>query len=371
MTLPIPLPTAAAPAAAPAGTRVSPAGIGASVLASIAFAAVFVVPGSLVGIDAFGALGWRIIAALPFVALILTTLRQWGEFADILRRVRRAPALALVLVVDGLLLGVQMFLFAWAPMHGQALAASFGYFVLPLAIVAVGIIVLRERVNRMRVAAIALATVGVVVAIVAGASISWATLVVVAGYPGYFLLRRRFRLDTPAALSLEMLVLLPVSVWFVLQPGNLAALTGTPANVLPVLALGLLTAVGFSAFTIAQRRLSFTVFGLLAYLEPLLLVVGSVVLLQEQLGVADLVSYAAIIAGIAVLTLDGVPERLAARRTARKSARKSARRLARREHTPARASVRPRWRAGRAAARAARSTPSRAPQSESATSRTP
>lgn len=343
---------AATPAVATA-KRISPSGLVASVLASMAFASVFGLPGMLEGIDAFGAFGWRIISALPFIAVILTMLRQWGALADILRRVVRRPALALVIVANGLLIGVQMVLFAWAPMHGEALAASFGYFVLPLAIVAVGVVFLRERLSRMRVVAIVFAAVGVVVAIAAGASVSWATLVVVVGYPGYFLLRRRFGLDSPAALALEMLVLAPISLVFVLQPANLAGLTGSADNLLPVLGLGVLTAIGFSAYTIAQQRLSFSLFGLLGYLEPLLLVVVSVVLLGESLGVADLASYAAIVVAMAALAADGLPGRIVARRADRRS----------------RPVTRPRRRGASAGARAGRSTPSRARRSASATSR--
>lgn len=280
-----------------------------SVAASVAFAALFGIPGMFEGLDPFAVFGWRVLAALPFVAIILTLLRQWGAMATILRRIRRHPSLALVLVVDGLLFGLQMWLFAYGPMTDNALAVSLGYFLLPLAVVAVGVTVLREKLTRVRGIAVALATVGVAVAIATGASISWATFAVALGYPAYFILRRRYRLDSPAALGLEFLTLVPISLVFVLQPAAIGAVVSAPANVGPIVLLGALTALGFSAYTLAQKHLPLTLFGLLGYLEPILLVVVSVVLLGEPLGIADSISYVAIGAALVALVVDGLSKR--------------------------------------------------------------
>lgn len=389
MTLPISVPSApgatgtsgvsADPTATPTGNFETPqqrrrgqrVGVVASLGASIAFAALFGLPSALTGLDPLAAFGWRILAALPFIAVILTILRQWSVLRELLGRMRRQPALVLVLVADALLVGTQMFLFAWGPMHGDALAVSMGYFLLPLVVVAVGVIVLREKLSRMRAIAVLLAAVGVVVAIAAGGSISWATFVVALGYPIYFMLRRRFQLDSPAALALEMTVLAPVSLWFVLRPSALTGLVADPGNVIALVLLGVLTAAGFSAYTIAQSRLSFTAFGLLGYLEPVLLVVVSIVLLGEPLGFADVVTYTAIAAAITALSLDGVPDRLRARRaTASPEVSSRAGRLERRRaRRRARRRTRTTYSDANAGAPVDRSFPSRVRRFASATSR--
>lgn len=284
-------------------------GVIASVTASVAFAALFVVPDMLTGLGSFATFGWRILAALPFLVGILFVLRQWSQMGDLLRRIRRSPWLVLVLAANALLFGFQVFLFAWGPITGNALEVSYGYFLMPLVLVALGVVLFRERLSVLGAVAVALAAAGVVTAFVAGASVSWATFAVAFGYPAYFILRRKFGLDSPSAQALEIAMLAPLSVVFVLQPAAVESLAAHPSNWWGLAALGLLTAVGFSAYTLAQRALPMSVFGLLGYLEPILLVVVSVLLLGEPLTLADALSYGAIGLAIIALGVDGVPRR--------------------------------------------------------------
>lgn len=320
----------AAQPAAPSPARTANArGILTSVLASVSFAALFGIPSLLDGLEPLAAFGWRIMAALPFLALILTLLRQWGELRRIFGRIRRRPALALVLVTDALLFGVQTFLFAWGPVTGNALAVSMGYFLLPLVLVALGVVLYKERLSGFGIGAVALAAVGVIVALATGASISWATFAVALGYPAYFVLRRRFNLDSPAALALEMTTLLPLVAVFVLQPHALSAMAAAPMNWAAIALLGVLTAVGFSTYSLAQRALPMSLFGMLSYLEPVLLVVVSLVVIGEPLTGADALTYGAIALAIVLVCLDGLPkpQRRDVARARKRGARVTGRRL--------------------------------------------
>ncbi len=304
-TAPIPVVSAAGPRPSGAGTR----GVAASVLASVVFATLFLIPDAFTGIDPLAVTGWRVLIALPVVALGVLLLGQWAQLRELLARIRRRPRLLGIIAVDGALFGLQLFLFAWGPITGNALAVSLGYFLLPLVLVLLGVLVYRERISRARGVAVVLAAIGVLVAIGAGASISWATFAVAFGYPAYFMLRRRFLLDSPAALMLEMAVLAPVGIALVLRPDALGAVIDHPENALWAGLLGLLTAAGFMAYTLAQRALPMSLFGLLSYLEPILLVVASTLILRETLGPADLVSYGAIGLALVVLATEGLRRR--------------------------------------------------------------
>lgn len=46
------------------------------------------------------------------------------------------------------LVGVQLWLFSWAPLHGHALDASLGFLLLPLAIVLGSRTLLRAKISR-------------------------------------------------------------------------------------------------------------------------------------------------------------------------------------------------------------------------------
>ncbi|GGO67688.1 hypothetical protein GCM10010910_30030 [Microbacterium nanhaiense] len=128
-----------------------------------------------------------------------------------LQRVHRRPILALVLTCNGLLLGVQLWIFGWAPVSGHGLDVALGYLLLPLIMVVVGRVIHREHLPRLRVAAVVAAAIGVISAIVLAGGISPAAVAVALGYPIYFELRARFQVNNPGALALELVTLVPVA----------------------------------------------------------------------------------------------------------------------------------------------------------------
>lgn len=279
-------------------------GVVASVAASVLFGALFFLAKELRVLDADVFFAWRVIATLPVVAVLFTVFGGWRDVGAILTRVRRAPALVLVLVVDALLLGVQLWIFGWAPQTGHGLEAALGYLLLPLVMVVVGVALHSERLSLLRVLAVACAVIGVVAAIVVAGGVSPVTVVVALGYPLYFVLRRRARLDTTGSFSLELVILLPIAVWFLATQHGLAPLVASPALIVGVALLGIVSGAALSLYLHASSVLPFGLFGLLTYLEPVLLIAVSALLLGEPLTVADAFVYGPIAAALVLLAIE-------------------------------------------------------------------
>src|SRR4051812_16660246 len=115
----------------------SRAGIAASLGASALFGITFVLPPQLRPLDSQQILGYRIVVTLAVLALLFVALKAWSDVSAIVRRCRKEPLLAAVLVVDAILLGLQLWLFGWAPQTGHGLEVSLGYLILPLVMVLV------------------------------------------------------------------------------------------------------------------------------------------------------------------------------------------------------------------------------------------
>jgi chloramphenicol-sensitive protein RarD len=214
----------------------------------------------------------------------------------------------LVLVLDGLLLGLQLFLFAWSPQSGHGLDASLGYLLLPLVMVLVGL-VHGERLSVLRTGAVALAAVGVAAGVAFAGGISWVTAAIALGYPLYFACRRRSALDTLPAFLGELAVLAPLAIVVLAQPRHGRALAAHPEELPGVLLLAALGTVAFLLYLAASSRLPFGLFGLLTYLEPALLVVVSVVALGEPLQSTDAVTFGPIVAALLLLAGAGLAQR--------------------------------------------------------------
>lgn len=284
--------------------EVSPSGVLASLGASVLFGFTFLLPPRLLPLDPGQILAYRIVVTLAVLVPLFTALRVWPEVLAILRRCREAPHLAVVLVVDAALLGLQLWLFGWAPQSGHGLELSLGYLVLPLVMVLTGAVVYRERLSALRVTAVATASVGVVAAVVLAGGLSWPTLLVALGLPLYFVSRRAFALDSTGAQFLELTAMLPFSVVVMTVHPSFGTVTAEPGLVAGLLVLGLVSAGGFTLYLTASRVLPFALFGVLSYVEPVLLVLVALTVLGEPWTATDSFVYLPICAGLCVLAVE-------------------------------------------------------------------
>lgn len=280
-------------------------GLAASIIASILFGAMYYLAPELVPLDGEQIFGWRVLATLPFTTALLLFLGQWRRVLLLARRVRRQPSLALGLLASAALLGVQLWLFLWAPLHGRALPVSLGYFLLPLVMVLAGRLLYREQLSGLQWLATGLAGVGVAHEVLRAGGMSWETWLVALGYTVYFVLRRRLATDHLGGHWLDMLLLVPAALWFVLRaPSSLDLVLGHPHLWAMVPVLGLGSAVALALYMAASRWLPLGLFGLLSYVEPLLLALVAL-LLGESMGREQWPSYGPIFAAVVVLVLDG------------------------------------------------------------------
>ena len=280
-------------------------GVAGSVLASVLFATLFFYVTLLEPLTGEEIFGWRMVLTAPCVTLFLFASRERHLIRAILSQLRRNPLLIPGVLACAAIAGAQFWLFLWAPGAGRALEASLGYFLMPLVLVVVGRVVYREHLGRWRLAATLLATAGVVNEVVRVGTLSWVTLFVATGYPVYFMLRRRLRTDTLGGAWLEMQLMVPAAGWFVLTgPTPLTELPEHPQLIALVSGLGLISALALSCYYIASRMLPFGLFGLLAYLEPALLVIVAL-LLGEGIAPRQWLTYVPIWSAVGVLVAEG------------------------------------------------------------------
>lgn len=289
-------------------------GIVASVMASCLFAVMYFYTSLMHPLDGEEIFGWRTLLTLPCLTVFMLVAKDWHRVPELLGRVRRTPILLLGMIGTSWLMGIQLWLFLWAPLHGRSLDVSMGYFLLPLTMVLTGFLVYRERLSRLQKVAVLCAATGVGHELYLHGSFAWETLVVMVGYPIYFVLRRRCRTDHLGGLWCDMCLLLPWAVYFVIQgPSSTQALVDRPALYGLIPLLGLISASALIAYVLASRMLPFSLFGLLGYIEPVLLV-GVALLLGESIGPDQWWTYLPIWAAVLILVLEGIRHLLRQRR---------------------------------------------------------
>lgn len=298
--------------AGPAGAEAR--GALASVGSSIAFGGIYFITPLLAPAPAEGIWALRNLITLPVIVLALLMVRQWHLVVEIGRRIRRRPVLLLGIVACGALFAAQLWVFSWAPLHGRGLQVSLGYFLLPLVLVVVGRFLYRDRLVWWQWTAAGIAAVGVVYELVRAGGISWETLLVAIGYPVYFVLRRSIGTGHLGGMFWEFIIAAPLAaVVLTLEIGWGSSLAANPALVWlgPVFAAA--AGVALVLYLVASRLLALSLFGLLSYLEPALLMIAAL-LNGEEIPRDEWFTYAAIWVAVLVIVVGSAVQVVRARR---------------------------------------------------------
>jgi chloramphenicol-sensitive protein RarD len=205
------------------------------------------------------------------------------------------------------LLAVNWVTFVLAVNTGHVIDASLGYFINPLVSVALGTIVLRERLRRLQWVAVGLAAVGVAIATWGHGSFPWIAVVLAATFGAYGLVRKLAKVESLVGSTIETGFALPVAVAYlaILAGRGDGALGHAPLSIeLLLVATGLVTAVPLVLFTSAARRLPLSTVGFLQYIGPSGQFLLAVLAFGEPLSHIRLVAFCWIWAALAVFSLD-------------------------------------------------------------------
>lgn len=281
-------------------------GVALSVLASITFGVLYFYTQFLQPLDSEETFAWRMLSTLPFITLFMWWSGDLKHVAEIFRRVLQQPLLLLWLLISSFLCTTQLWLFLWGPINGRGLEVSLGYFLLPLVMVLVGCVLYREKLSSWQMLAVALAVLGVGHEIWRIGSVAWETVYVALAYPLYFFLRRQFKTDNLGGFWWDLFLILPVAFYLgFVYSDSMALLLNYSHLIWAVLGLGFLSALGLGSYILASRYLPFVIFGLLSYLEPVLLAFASM-MLGERVEADEWLTYIPIWLAVLLLVIEGV-----------------------------------------------------------------
>jgi chloramphenicol-sensitive protein RarD len=245
----------------------------------------------------------RVLWSFVVVAGLLG-LRRDTAWVAVLRA--RSPERARLAAAAGLI-SVNWLVYVWAVSEEHVVEAALGYYVNPLITVALGVVVLRERLARLQLVALGFAAAAVVVLTVAYGRVPWIALVLACSFAGYGYLKKAVAVPATTSLAVETAVLLPFALvgLVVLQvQGEASFLHGSVGRDLLLAGLGVITAVPLVLFGTAARRIPLTLLGLLQYLTPTFQLLCGVVVLDEDLPPERLAGFVLVWVALVLLGVD-------------------------------------------------------------------
>ncbi len=246
----------------------------------------------------------RILWCALFGLAVTVARGRFGHFIGAIRTPRLLGALA----ASSVLITANWTLYMYCVTTRQLVDAALGYYLTPLVSIALGVVMLNEKISRVRIAAIGLALVAVGVEAFALGHIPWISpaLALTFGFYGY--VRKLTPVDALDGLTIETVLLLPVTLVLV----TLWALNGTgafPSASLTrdglIVFTGPLTAAPLVMFAAGARRVRMTTLGFLQYVSPSITLLVAVLALGEPFTRTNAIAFGLIWTALVLVSLDG------------------------------------------------------------------
>jgi len=251
-------------------------------------------------------LAHRVLWSLALVGLVLLVRNRS------LRTLPRERRQRLLLVAAAILIAVNWGVYIWGVNNHHVVETSLGYFVNPLVSVALGVVILGERLRPGQWAAVGLAAVGVVVLTVDSGRVPWIALVLAASFGTYGLVKKIVGVPAVEGLVVETAVLTPVALVYVVAGGVVGTTTFTThgaGHTLLLMSAGVITAIPLLAFAGAAARVPLSRLGLMQYVTPSMQFLIGVLVRHEPLPPGRLAGFALVWVALALFTVDTATSR--------------------------------------------------------------
>jgi len=270
-------------------------------------------PAYFVALDPSGPveiLALRIVLSLIFCLLILAIMRRLPRTTALLRdrNILKLSALAAVLIL------INWSVYVYASLNQFIVEAALGYFINPLVTVALGVIVLKEKLRPLQWGALSLAVAAVVVLAVGYGSVPVISLTLAFSFGFYGFVKNRMGPVVKAldSLTLETLWLTPIAlgllVWVYLTSGLTLGTLG-PWHTALLLMAGAVTSIPLLFFGAAARRLPLSVIGLMQYLAPIMQFTFGVAIMGEPMPLERWIGFSLVWVALVILSVDALSSR--------------------------------------------------------------
>ncbi|WP_369391271.1 EamA family transporter RarD [Streptomyces sp. CG1] len=212
-------------------------------------------------------LAHRMVWSLAVVAVALLFVRRWAWAGELLRQPRRLGLVALAASVITVNWGV----YIWSVNSGHVVEASLGYFINPLVTIAMGVLLLKERLRPVQWVAVATGFAAVVVLTVGYGRPPWISLVLAFSFATYGLVKKKVGLGGVESLAAETAIQFLPALGYLLwlgAHGKASFLNDGAGHAALLASTGVVTALPLVCFGAAAIRVPLSTLGLLQYLAP-------------------------------------------------------------------------------------------------------
>ena len=245
-------------------------------------------------VSPFEILSSRFMWSCVFVFLLIIFQKKWLLFAKEVKQVFSNVKTGAAMVAAGITISFNWGTFIWAVNNGHIVETSMGYYINPLVSILFAVVFLRERLDKMQLAAITCAFIGVASIVYSFGKIPWVSLTLAFTFALYGLLKKILPVSALTSIMLETLLITPLalvyeySLW---QQGVSFYASGNLQVIMMLTGAGVVTAIPLLLFTAGARLLPLKIIGFLQYISPTLTLLIGVFVYNEAFTASHLLAF--------------------------------------------------------------------------------
>ena len=245
-------------------------------------------------VSPFEILSSRFMWSCVFVFLLIIFQKKWPLFSKEVKQVFSNVKTGAAMVAAGITISFNWGTFIWAVNNGHIVETSMGYYINPLVSILFAVVFLRERLDKMQLAAITCAFIGVASMVYSFGKIPWVSLTLAFTFALYGLLKKILPVSALTSIMLETLLITPLalvyeySLW---QQGVSFYASGNLQVIMMLTGAGVVTAIPLLLFTAGARLLPLKIIGFLQYISPTLTLLIGIFVYNEAFTASHLLAF--------------------------------------------------------------------------------
>ena len=211
----------------------------------------------------------RIVWSAVFCLLLIVVTKKTEE----LKQVLSDSKMRKTLMCSGIAIAVNWGVYIYAVNSGHILDASLAYYLNPLMVIALGFFLFKEKLAFRQWLAIAVAALGILIAVVAYGEVPVFAIVIGTSFAVYGAIKKNVKCNGLISTFVEAAFLTPFALAYILwaemgHVGAVGTLEGMQFLLIPM--SGVVTSIPLLLFSIGVAKVSMSLTGILMYINPTL-----------------------------------------------------------------------------------------------------
>ena len=260
----------------------------------------------LSGVDAYEVFSYRMMSTMLTMLLYFLLFGRMNKLKTEVSGLLANKSELISMILASFLISINWLVFIYAVGHGQATAASLGYYINPLFSVLLAVVFLKEKLENFTKISLAFALLGVLILTIQSGHLPIVSILLPFSFGTYGMIKKNVTLSSDVAVFVETIIVTPFVLIFILFFAKHTPSDYTVSQIIYLILSGIITAIPLLLFAEALKQAPLNVVGFVQYVSPTIQLAVAIFLFHETFKLENLYGFAAIWLDIIVFIIGQV-----------------------------------------------------------------